>query len=138
MLFAQKLHSIEEMEKNRIAFYKRFEEAKMKRREYPGHCVGCWNEEKCQQKVYMLANTESVPGFVGYADVWCEEHKPDNGDTESAGYYPESDTPMHCAECGQPLQCSLTDYGVNYVKETLESGEGCCREVWPVLFAEYF
>ena len=108
---------------------------------YPKHCIGCWNENKCQQKVYMLANTEPVPGFIGCADAWCEEHKPDNA--ESAGYYPESDSPMHCAECGRPLQCSLTDYGVDYVKEaiknseTIKSGGGCCRDLWPVLFADY-
>lgn len=110
--------------------------------EYPEHCVGCWAEEKCQQKQFMTANTEPVPGFVGCADVWCEEHAPDNSDTESAGYYPESDSPLHCAECGRPLQCSLTDYGVEYVKEAianchfLSTGCCCCRELWPVLFRE--
>lgn len=103
--------------------------------DYPKHCIGCWNEEKCQQKQYMLAGTEPVPGFTNHADTWCEGHAGDNA--ESTGYYPESDSPMHCAECGRPLQCSLTDYGVDYVKEAIESGASCCRELWPVLFAEY-
>lgn len=106
-----------------------------KMREYPEYCAGCWNEKKCQQKEFMVANTEAVPGFVGCADTWCKEHAPKN--SESAGYYPESDTPMHCAKCGRPLQCSLTDYGVKYIKETIKSGEGCCLELWPVLFVEY-
>ena len=104
---------------------------------YPKHCIGCWNEDKCQQKVFMLANTESVQGFVGCADIWCEKHKPDIGEMESLGYFLESDTPMHCAECGRPLQCSLTDYGVDYVREAIEDGERCCRELWPILFEAY-
>ena len=91
----------------------------------------------------MLADTESVQGFIGCADTWCEEHKPDNCETESLGYYPESDSPLHCAECGRPLQCSLTDYGAAYVTEAIENskdiegGGGCCRELWPILFADY-
>lgn len=104
-------------------------------KEYPKHCIDCWNENRCKQKYYMLAETEPVLGLVGCADVWCEEHAP--RESESAGYYPESDTPMHCAECGRPLQCSLTDYGVDYVKKAIEGGDGCCRELWPVLLAEY-
>lgn len=106
-------------------------------REYPKHCIGCWNEEKCQQKYYMAAETEPVPGFVGCDDVWCKEHKPDNDETESSGYYPKSDSPMHCAECGRPLQCSLTDYGVDSMREVIKARDGCCRELWPVLFRDY-
>lgn len=104
-------------------------------KEYPKHCVGCWNESKCQQKFYMLANTKPVLGFVGCADVWCKEHAPKNGDTESLSYYEESDSPLHCAECGRPLQCSLTDAGVAYTRDLIET-DGCCWELWPVLFAE--
>lgn len=108
-------------------------------KEYPEHCIDCWNENKCQQKFYMLANTEPVPGFVDCADVWCREHVPDShmSLSMSLGYYEESDTPMHCAECGRPIQCSLTDYGVDYVKKTIRSQDGCCWELWSVLFAEY-
>jgi len=91
--------------------------------------------ERCQQKQYMLAETEAVQGFVGCADVWCKEHAPNNA--ESAGYYPESDNPMHCAECERPLQCGLTDYGIDYVKNAIDTKDGCCRELWPELFAEY-
>ena len=103
---------------------------------YPKHCIGCWNETLCQQKEFMDANTEAVPGFVGCADVWCEQHAPINH-YESAGYYPESDSPLHCAECGRPLQCSLTDTGVDYVKEIIADDGGCCRELWSILFAAY-
>ena len=106
-------------------------------KEYPKYCVGCWNERCCQQKEFMNADTEPVPGFVGHADVWCKEHAPIDEDSESLGYYEESDSPLHCAECGRPLQCSLTDYGVDYVRETIETKEGCCRELWPVLFGDY-
>lgn len=108
---------------------------KTKMKEYPKHCEGCWAEEKCQQKQFMNANTEPVPGFVSCADIWCKEHAPINHYYESAGYYPESDSPLHCAECGRPLQCSLTDAGVAYTRDLIGT-DGCCRELWPVLFAE--
>ncbi len=106
-------------------------------KEYPDHCIGCWNESKCRQKFYMSANTEPVPCFVGEADVWCEDHAEFGEEDESLGYYPETDSPLHCSECGIPLQCSLTDYGVDYVKEHIKTGGGCCRELWPGLFTEY-
>lgn len=106
-------------------------------RDYPKHCMDCWKEKKCQQKYYMVANTEPVPGFVGCADVWCKEHAPIDHYYESTEYYPESDTPMHCVECGRPIQCRLTDYGVEYVRKTIQGQDGCCRELWPVLFREY-
>jgi hypothetical protein len=48
----------------------------------------------------------------------------------------EETYPIHCAECGRPLQCTLTDYGVDYVRETIAENSGCCRELWPELFAE--
>ena len=41
MQFAQKLHSIEEMEKNRIEFYRRFEEDKMYNTEYENGVLIC-------------------------------------------------------------------------------------------------
>jgi len=103
--------------------------------EYPKHCIGCWKESECKQKYFMLADTEPVQGFVGCADTWCEDCAPDNAD--SYGYYPEVDIPMHCSGCGRPLQCSLTDYGVEYVKEAIAEADGCCRELWPTLFADY-
>lgn len=105
--------------------------------DYPEFCDKCSMVEKCKQKTFMLPNTEPVQGYVACADTWCKEHCPKTDDAESMSYYPENDTPLHCAECGRPLQCSLTDFGVDYIKEHLEvHGFGCCRELWPVLFAE--
>ena len=104
-------------------------------KDYSKYCIGCWNETKCQQKYYMLAGTEPVPGFVNNADIWCEDHA--GKSAVSADYYIESDTPMHCAECGRPLQCSLTDYGVDYIKKVIRGRDGCCRELWPTLFGDY-
>lgn len=101
----------------------------------PKHCKGCWNFNSCKQKAYMLADTQPVKGFVAEADVWCEDCKQE-GD-ESLQYYSESDTPLHCAECGVPIQCSLTDYGVDYVKTAVAAGDGCCQELWPELFRNY-
>lgn len=47
MLFAQKLHSIEEMEENRIAFHKRFEEKKkMKNNSYELWFYDVWGNEE--------------------------------------------------------------------------------------------
>ncbi len=104
--------------------------------EYPVFCSECGNMKTCKQKAFMLAGTEPVEGYVGDGDIYCEDCKHD-GD-ESLGYYEETDTPSHCAECGVPIQCSLTDYGVEYVKESIAEGAGCCRELWPTLFADYF
>jgi len=101
---------------------------------YTNRCMECPMSEKCKQKEYMRPDTEAVQGYVGSADLWCNEHKPK--DAENMGYYPEMDSPAHCAECGRPLQCTLTDYGVEYVKEALQN-DGCCCELWATLFAAH-
>ena len=46
MIFPQRLHSIEEMEANRIAFYKRFEEGKMKNNSYELWFYDVWGNEE--------------------------------------------------------------------------------------------
>jgi len=103
--------------------------------EYPTFCETCDNVETCKQKVSMLAGTEPVDGFVIDGEIYCEQcllpgdpHEPISGET---------DCPEHCAECGAPLICDLTCEGVEYVKEAIADGNGCCRELWPDLFSDY-
>jgi len=111
-------------------------------KEYPDLCNDCKQLETCKQKQFMLANTKPVQGFVQNADVWCKEHTNPGLEDMVLCYtiiplHGESDTPCHCANCGRPLDCELTDDGVEYVKEQLADGCGCCAELWPVLFADY-
>ena len=82
----------------------------------------------------MTANTAPVEGFADFelADYVCGDcldtkhsHAPLSG---------ECDSPAHCSACGVPLECELTPDGVDYVKDNVA---GCCRELWPVLFADY-
>ena len=40
------------------------------------------------------------------------------------GFSPEVDSPQHCAECGELLDCTLTDDGAEYVADALECGDG--------------
>jgi len=105
-------------------------------KEYPKHCIDCRNKEKCQQKYHMLADTEPVIGYANFdaADLVCENCL-DIQDHFQVLDNPEVDSPIHCAICGIPLECQLTTDGIDYVKETIEAEDDCCRELWPVLFA---
>ena len=103
--------------------------------EYPTFCETCGNIETCVQKYNMLAETEPVEGFVIDGEIYCDEClRPDDPRYEYSG---ETDCPAHCSGCGVPLICDLTCEGVKYVKELITNDGGCCRELWPVLFADY-
>lgn len=82
----------------------------------------------------MTPDTEPVDGFIYEASTYCEEHAPEGAIED---HNPEVDSPMHCDVCGIPLKCDLTTDGVQYVREELGYGGGCCRELWPVLFESY-
>jgi len=104
----------------------------------PKHCIECWKVNECKQKINMLAGTEPIEGFVSstLADYVCGDCSQKSDNVESIDN-PEVDSPIHCSICGMPLECRLTDDGVQYVKEALESGGGCCRELWKELFVDY-
>jgi hypothetical protein len=106
----------------------------------PEHCWECEQFKDCKQAQNMTADTKAVNGLVVFIDN-DSEHYCDNctPDKETASYpIGESDTPEHCCDCGVPLDHQLTDYGVEYVKEELAfNSGGCCRELWPVVWAEY-
>ena len=105
---------------------------------YPEFCTCCWQEKNCQQKYFMNADTEPVDGYADFdlADMVCGDclNKTHNHQPMFNG---ELDSPAHCSICGIPLNCRLTSDGIAYVRESIESCGGCCRELWPVLFANY-
>lgn len=110
-------------------------------RGYPSHCIGCWKLDSCRQKQYMLAGTDPVPGYtVGeegdHWDIACEECAEKYPSSEPICGSNETDSPDHCCDCGVPIQCELTEYGREYVRESLEEDRGCCRELWSSLWPE--
>ena len=86
----------------------------------------------------MLADTTPVGGFADFelADFVCEDCLIPGHDHQPL-FSSEVDSPAHCSICGIPLNCQLTIDGVGYVKEAIAENDGCCRELWPVLFADY-
>lgn len=64
MLLAQKLHSIEELEKNRIAFYKRFEEGS-KMRKISKH-KNPFNHRVYVTRVFWLTIADRIPMLLMY------------------------------------------------------------------------
>ena len=84
----------------------------------------------------MNGNTEPVDGFAYDGDTYCADCLPDcvKGDPLDNC---ETDSPAHCGSCGVPLHCQLTIDGVEYVREAIAENDGCCQELWPVLFADY-
>ena len=106
----------------------------------PEHCKTCWkivDGYGCHKAENMHADTQPVEGYVADADLWCEDCAPDGAEPLDACGSNETDSPDHCAGCGVPLECTLTDEGIRYVKKTIDEGNnGCCQELWPVLFAD--
>ena len=108
--------------------------------EYPKSCIGCHKLKSCKQKQFMLANTKPVDGYADFvlADYVCEycidmSHGHSEKDIETT-----DDSPCHCSICGRPINCQLSISGVDYVKEAIANGDGCCAELWPVLFADLY
>lgn len=105
---------------------------------YPDFCTECYKVSSCKQKVYMLADTQPVEGYYYDAGVYCKDCLEGAPQDKMESYSGESDYPIHCMECGIPIECQLTDDGVEYVREaTSEGAAGCCRELWPELFRDY-
>ena len=103
----------------------------------PWHCWNCQQFAECTQAQNMMADTQAVPGFAYDADTYCEDCLGnDLAKAQSLGSN-ECDCPSHCADCGIPLDCNLTEEGIRYLKESIADGAGCCRELWPILFSEY-
>ena len=115
----------------------------------PEHCWECWKFSDCQQAQHMTKDTHAIEGFVvpSMSDYLCFNCLTD---LTKRGYltreeeddsvpldWEELDSPTHCSACGAPLIHSLTEDGVAYLKEMLADGGGCCRELWPVLWADY-
>lgn len=105
---------------------------------FPEFCKDCHKVETCKQKQNMLAGTEPVDGFADFeaTEHFCSLCLNHEHDHESMSFT-EVDSPAHCIDCGVPLYCSLTTDGIEYVNEAVKNGGGCCRELWPVLFADY-
>jgi hypothetical protein len=106
--------------------------------EHPKHCEDCGKLETCKQKVNMLADTQPVGGFIADiadCEIYCEDClRPDD---RREPYHGETDCPQHCTGCGVPIDCGLTQDGVEYIKEAIAGGAGCCQELWPELFRAY-
>jgi hypothetical protein len=103
----------------------------------PKGCHGCHKFDDCVQAKHMNANTEPVDGWVYDGEVYCADC---NGDTHchyGDEYGGESDSPTHCGGCGVPIIHELTIEGVEYVRESLANGAGCCDELWRAVWADY-
>lgn len=110
----------------------------------PEHCWNCWKFNECEQAQNMMPYTEPVDAYMGEAEFFCADCAdkidtiaPQGKRTEYIGDIGETDSPQHCTICGVPLIHSLTTDGVNYVKEKLAESDGCCQELWRVLYADY-
>ncbi len=72
------------------------------------------------------------------AHYFCADCLPDDCPDETT--FPldweETDSPCHCSNCGIPLEHSLTADGTRYVRESVAEGLGCCRELWPTVWAD--
>jgi len=110
----------------------------------PKSCHDCHKLDDCHQAQNMHPDTEPVEGFVdGDGEIYCEGClQIDDLDGEDFLEYfepieGESDVPEHCGGCGVPIIHELTIVGAEYVREALEEGNGCCDELWPVVWADY-
>ncbi len=107
----------------------------------PAHCHDCHTMPTCNQAQHMHSHTEPVPGFVEterYVDYFCADCLPNDcpDETTSPLDWEETDSPCHCSVCGIPLIHSLTSDGVRYVREAIAERAGCCRELWPAVWAD--
>ena len=109
----------------------------------PAHCHTCWKFTTCTQAQNMTADTEPVHGYVEtekYVDHFCADCLPDDAPEETT--FPmdneEVDSPCHCSVCGISLIHSLTSTGIHFVRQVIAEGKtGCCRELWPAVWADY-
>ena len=109
----------------------------------PDHCHNCHKLDDCHQAQNLHADTEPVEGFADDGDVYCKDCL-DDANVAPHEFYEvfelykgESDSPTHCGGCGIPIIHDLTIDGVEYVREALKDGGGCCAELWPVVWASY-
>ena len=107
----------------------------------PAHCHDCHNLATCNQAQNMNAYIEPVSGYVEtekYVDYFCSDCLPDDcpDETTSPLDWDETDSPCHCSVCGIPLVHSLTSDGVRYVRDAIAESAGCCRELWPAVWAD--
>jgi len=106
-------------------------------------CHDCHKLDNCHQAQNMHPNTEPVEGFVCDGDVYCEDClddtlcKSDEVREIFEVYEGESDSPTHCGWCGVPIIHDLTPEGVEYVREALKEGNGCCVKLWSVVWVNY-
>lgn len=63
--------------------------------------------------------------YIFETSEYCEQCAPDGADAEGT---PEVDAPIHCAECGEPLDCTLTPEGVDYVLDHMRDSLRESRE----------
>ena len=105
----------------------------------PKHCWDCTHLESCSQAQHMTADTKAVKGYMVRDNCFCEDCSPDKWEDAPPVCldWAETDSPYHCGHCGAPLVHNLTSAGIEYVRETIEENNGCCRELWPVVWAAY-
>jgi len=105
----------------------------------PAFCLDCDKLPDCRQAENMTADTVPVDGYIlDNGSVVCGECK-GCGDEKALPIASgeEFDCPQHCECCGVPLIHALTSDGVEYVREHLQDRDGCCRELWPAVWADY-
>ena len=101
----------------------------------PKHCHDCHQLANCRQAQNMMADTPPVEGWVYDGEVYCTDCL--GRVIKGTPYEGASDCPTHCGGCGVPIIHELTAEGVEYVREHLDGDGGCCREVWPTVWADY-
>jgi len=104
----------------------------------PKHCIKCWKYKECNQKEFMSEDGLISNGFIDF-DIM--DHVCKDCANQTHKLYPlnqqEIDYPAHCSICGIALNHYLTSEGIQYVKEAIAERTGCCRELWPIIWANY-
>jgi hypothetical protein len=106
----------------------------------PAHCHGCTSFDFCRQAQNMMADTPPQQGWVRGTEVYCAGCAGANNDDYNFGhgrYGGLCDAPQHCGGCGVPIIHELTDVGIEYVRAELADNDGCCRELWAEVWADY-